>query len=152
MKKKLLILSASIGLILACFPFTLCAEEDPESDLGVSAPYSSYTLDDYFYQNYDILPYIESTGSQYINTGINGSSELCISFRISDISSNSTGWNYITGVRQTNKDLALNYSVTNSNISFWLYNAHQNNSFITTPYSTYKFVICIRSDIRSIQI
>ena len=94
MKKKLLILSASIGLLLACFPFTLYAEEDPQSDLGISSPPAYYQLDDYFWNNYNLLSYIESDGTQYIDTGIKPSANLDFNMTfsgldVSDLSANS---------------------------------------------------------------
>lgn len=114
MKKKLLILSASIGLLLACFPFTLCAEEDPESDLGISSPPAYYQLDDYFYDNYQILPYIESSGSQYIDTGIKFDSEY-MTFKL--LGSNFTLGNdrYILGSFNANNDrFAIGYNKNNT--------------------------------------
>lgn len=88
MKKKLLILSASIGLILACFPFTLCAEEDPQSNLGISPPPAYYQLDDYFYSNYNLIPYIESSGEVAFNTGIPARSDLTTEVRLSNLEYN----------------------------------------------------------------
>lgn len=92
MKRRLLIFSSLITLLLSCFSFPICAEEsieDIEELAQVDLP--DYALDQYFYDNYILLPYIESNGSQYINTYINASDHLKINFIFSDFVFNSYG-------------------------------------------------------------
>ena len=141
MKKKLLILSACIGLILACFPFTLCAEEDPQSDLGISSPPAYYQLDSYFYDNYDLLPYIESNDSQYINTGIKGQSGLIVDLKVSDLSFDRNGIFYLFGSRVAsgNNAYGINYNNTNGNIGINFYNAGSSYNYQFSNYNVVNF-------------
>ena len=70
MKRKLLIFSALISVLLAGFQFSIYAEEDPDFvEESVPIP-NSIRLDAYFYDNYDLLPFIEADGRQIINTGL----------------------------------------------------------------------------------
>lgn len=99
MKKRLMIFCSLITLLLAAFSFPISAEEDNE-DTSSSVPVrNSIRLDSTFYENYYLLPYIESSGSQYINSGIKGSSDLRVDLTFSDFSSpgyifgSGTSWN-----------------------------------------------------------
>lgn len=86
MKRKLLIFSALISLLLAGFQFPILADEDP-SDTSSSVPIpNSIRLDQYFFDNYELLPYIESDGNQRINTGIKPSSNLDFDIKYTFIS------------------------------------------------------------------
>ena len=76
MKKKLIITSSLITILLALFSVSLYAEEVVQDPAPASSSYEGVLLDSYFYQNYDLLPYIQSSGSEYINTGIIASSDL----------------------------------------------------------------------------
>lgn len=84
MRRRLLIFCSLIGVILAFCSLPIYAEDaaDPVAQSPtISIP--DYALDSYFYDNYDLLPYIQSDGSQYINTGINISSDISYEFSFS---------------------------------------------------------------------
>ena len=70
MKKKLIITSSLITILLALFPVSLYAEEVVQDPTPAVTSGGRIGLDSYFYDNYELLPYITSDGSQYINTGI----------------------------------------------------------------------------------
>ena len=83
MKKKMLILCSLITLLLAAFQFPIYADEDP-SDPPSSVPVpNSIRLDQYFFDNYDLLPYIESNGQQTVDTGVIGSGNQKIDIKFS---------------------------------------------------------------------
>lgn len=83
MKKRLMIFCSLITLLLAAFSFPISAEEDiVDTSSSVPVP-NSIRLDAYFYDNYILLPYIESDGSQYVNTGISPSSDLTFLLKFS---------------------------------------------------------------------
>lgn len=88
MRKRILILCSLIGLLLVGFRSDIYAEEDTPDISSSTSIITSAALDQYFYDNYELLPYIESSGSQYINTGYNGSSDLKVDLSISNINSN----------------------------------------------------------------
>lgn len=85
MKRKLIICSSLITLLLACFSVPIYAETTAHDDAGSTPISSSVQLDSYFYQNYDLLPYIESTGEQYIDLGIKGSNSYKTVIRFSNL-------------------------------------------------------------------
>lgn len=85
-RKHLILASCIISALLLTFTFHVSADENVTADSG-AASNSAPLLDSYFWDNYYLLPYIEST-NQYINTGVNGSSELRIEIKLSDIKSN----------------------------------------------------------------
>lgn len=98
MKRRLLIFSSLITLLLSCFSFPIFAEEsieDIEELAQVDLP--DYALDQYFYDNYDLLPYLESEGRQYINTGIKPSSNLKFNIQFTINKLNSNGLNFLFG-------------------------------------------------------
>ena len=100
MKKRLLIICSIIGVLLAGFQFPIYAETTPPDYSSSTSIMASTPLDQYFYDNYDLLPYIESDGSQYINTSINVKSNLKISVKFSDVVPLSGSWNCIFGGRK----------------------------------------------------
>lgn len=84
MKRRLLIFSSLITLLLSCFSFPIWAEETVQDSSTLHTLSDGVFLDSYFYENYDLLPYIQSTGSEYINTGYNASSNLRLELKFSD--------------------------------------------------------------------
>ncbi len=132
MKKKMLILCSLITLLLAAFQFPIYADEDP-SDPPSSVPVpNSIRLDQYFFDNYDLLPYLENKSTNsYIDTGIKTSSELKISFRFSDINIDSTATLFGSRVAYQNDALYLAYNKSVSSGNFNFYNGTQ----YLTPYT-----------------
>lgn len=85
MKRRLLIFSSLITLLLSCFSFPIFAEETVQDSSNLHSLSDGVFLDSYFYENYDLLPYLESNGSQYIDTGIFPSENIVFSMKFSGI-------------------------------------------------------------------
>ena len=136
MRKKLIITSSLITLLLALFPVSLFAEEVPQDPASGYSYSEGVLLDSYFYQNYDLLPYIESTSDQYINTGIKGSSELEIELKLSDLDISTSGAKGIFSSWQTYNSNALGcfYSVSGEEFRLIFSNERYNYSYNIDPY------------------
>lgn len=121
MKRKLLIYCSLITLALSVFSFPIYAEPDLEDIEELSqADLPDYALDSYFYDNYDLLPYIESDGSQVINTGINGYYNLKTNILFSNLKQNDSQlFPYLFGVTEDNKSYALAYDYSNTRSNYY---------------------------------
>lgn len=139
MKRKLLIFSSLITLLLSCFSFPIYAEEsieDIEELAKVDLP--DYALDQYFYDNYVLLPFIQSDGTQYIDTGIKGSSDYKINLVFSDIDlSRNSG---LFGESESNNQLFFNYLYEQSILRFYFYIGNTSIPINVIPYNLYNFI------------
>ena len=147
MKKKMLILCSLITLLLATFQFPLYADENPTDPPSVTPIPNSIRLDSYFYENYDLLPYIISNGNQYINTGIKPSTDLEYSFTIRDLDlsndpilfgSYASNNGYQVNVNHTNELVYFNFGVESKNVSV---NINRPSLLYTISYSNNKFSV-----------
>lgn len=135
MKKKLIITSSLITILLALFPVSLYAEEVVQDPAPASTSDPGVLLDSYFYQNYDILPYIEATGTQYINTGIDAKSDLRINVKVSDFVSNDTNYHFVFGA---NSEIRFGYRTQNSEYFRFSYNLNElYQEYDFQPYVVY---------------
>lgn len=137
MKKRLLILSSLITLLLTCFSLPIYADEDPTDPTSSVPVPNSIRLDQYFFDNYDLLPYITSTGSEYINTGVNGTSDLRI-----ELSAFNIGPGTIFGSRVAayDNDLSLLINDSNSNYRFIFNNVANTTSLSFGIYQHFNIV------------
>lgn len=142
MKKRLLIICSIIGVFLAGFKFPIYAETTPPDYSSSTSIMSSTSLDQYFYDNYELLPYIESSGSQYINTGIKGSSDLLINTRLSILNSEGIHWIFGSRTSLGDNQLGLMIDVNEDIYKFKFYNSDYSFSY---PLNDYK-VLNIKSD------
>ena len=144
MKKKLIITSSLITILLALFPVSLYAEEVIQDPAPANSFNQGVLLDSYFYQNYDLLPYIESSGSQYINTGIipSGSLSTYVKFSLLNGDFNSTknvfgavlsGNHYQAYVNYTNEKIAVYIMSGVTNYSFDLNNEYLIHELVLEP-------------------
>lgn len=136
MKRRLLIFSSLITLLLSCFSFPICAEEsieDIEELAQVNLP--DYALDQYFYDNYVLLPYIQSTQNQYINTGIKAASNLKIFVRYSDLVKNgSSDYSSLFGETQSGKNLYSMFRFSDNNLMYYFANQNYEIEYNTDSY------------------
>lgn len=135
MKKRFLILFSLITLLLTCFSFPIFAEEDPSDTPSVTPIPNSIRLDSYFYDNYDLLPYIESDFNQSINTGVNASNNLKIysSFSVVNLS---TVTSYVYGSGSLANSNALGVSLpTFGGEGFNFYNSNYLYSYVNSEYN-----------------
>ena len=125
MKKKLIITCSLITILLAGFPHVLYAEDVPQSyEGGYTTHYGNISeLDDYFYENFVLLPYLESDNNQYINTGVNGKSSL--STRIVFSGLNTSRNSYFFGSSVSGSYYNSMYSLSNEGVLF-TYGSAQN--------------------------
>lgn len=84
-KKRLLIICSIIGVLLAGFQFPIYAETTPPDYSSSTSIMSSTPLDQYFYDNYESLPYIEGNNGQYINLGYSIPSNYSYSLRFGSL-------------------------------------------------------------------
>ena len=125
MKKKLIIICSLITILLAGFPSIVYAEDVPQDfEGGYTTHYGNISeLDDYFYENFVLLPYLESDNNQYINTGVNGKSSL--STRIVFSGLNTSRNSYFFGSSVSGSYYNSMYSLSNEGVLF-TYGSAQN--------------------------
>lgn len=140
--RSYLILASLISLLLACFPVSLYADEviaDSPSNTPSSIPY----LDSYFYDNYDLLPYIESDGQQYIDTGIPATNNLRVDCQVSNILSLVDGINYYYYFGSYTSNVSFRVGYIRSSDVFKLYfgSGNQNYTNNFNQFSIIKFTL-----------
>lgn len=119
MKRRLLIFSSLITLLLSCFSFPILADEITEDSSNLHTLSDGVFLDSYFYDNYDLLPYLESSGYQYINTNVKASNNLKLEIKFSDINLLNESQMAIFGVNDNNNGVFIN--------RYYLYFLRSNN-------------------------
>lgn len=142
MKRKLLIFSALISLLLAGFQFPIYADEDSsDSSSAVPIP-NSIRLDQYFYDNYELLPYIETSGAQKIDTGIKSSSSLKYEIKISDILNTSYGYIFAgrNGIRANDYSISVSINSNNKINNIYYYNQNEYFTSSNYPYVVYNYL------------
>ena len=135
MKRKLIICSSIITLLLSCFSFPIFAEETVQDSSNLHTLSDGVFLDQYFYDNYDLIPYLESTGNQYINTGINANNNIKTDLKFS-VSGYSTGYNVFFGTYE-NGIGNYNCYITGNNIDNFILSLIVENESILIPYNEY---------------
>lgn len=138
LKKQLLIICSIIGVLLAGFQFPIYAETTPPDYSSSTSIITSAALDQYFYDNYELLPYIESDGFQYINTGYLDSSDLLISCKVSQILNDSTSWFAYTGSYPGH---TIRYTKSGDNVIFSFYNRTDAFRYVFNSYDIYDLKI-----------
>lgn len=136
MKRRLLIFSSLITLLLSCFSFPIFAEETVQDSSTIHTLSDGVFLDSYFYDNYDLLPYLHSTGNEYIDTDYIASDHLRIDITLSDITSNG----YLFG--SSNASQGYKYGIEyKSDLNNYLYFYNQNYSYplLINPYELVTF-------------
>lgn len=141
-KLKTIILCFSVLLLL--IPGIVFADEDPESPLGQEDPSSWYLygntseLSLNFWNNYILLPYIESEGTQYINTGINGKSNLKVDFYVSNFTASNDTYYGIFGSSNGSIGLSARYRFSTNNV----FTLNFNNQTVNTNmlFSNYNII------------
>lgn len=139
MKRRLLIFSSLITLLLSCFSFPIFAEETVQDSSTLHTLGDGVFLDQYFYDNYDPLPYLQSTGSQYINTGTMASSDYSYNIVFSDISPNSSSGVFLFGSGGSAPDIYDAISIQVANHSYFSFGSgnYTYPYFLSVPYSLY---------------
>lgn len=139
MRKRILILCSLIGLLLVGFRSDIYAEEDSPDISSSTSIITSAALDQYFYDNYDLLPYIQSNGQQYINTGVNTTSELKIDFSFSDIVfyDNQTWYDFIYSFNSMNLRYGFILNHVAERTNFYFLNNIGNYNFNPIEYNIY---------------
>lgn len=138
MKRRLLIFSSLITLLLSCFSLPIYAEETVQDSSNLHTLSDGVFLDSYFYENYDLLPYIQNINSNiYLDTGYNASSSLNIKCSISDLIPSSYG----TIFRAFSTDLSygLRYRLDRNGLQFNFDNQIYFYSFYSNSYQLYNF-------------
>lgn len=141
-KKRLLIICSIIGVLLAGFQFPIYAETTPPDYSSSTSIMSSTPLDQYFYDNYDLLPYIESNGDQYINTGIISSNNYRTSISFSDIN-NSDYWQCLFGStieNPTSNRYYLEVLKNEDSIRFGIGSGTYNTDYSINKYNIYNAI------------
>ena len=146
MKKKLIITCSLITILLAGFPHVLYAEDVPQSfEGGYTTHYGNISeLDDYFYENFVLLPYLQSDGTQYINTGYNGSSELKVELFVSDIHpvNNMTScFIFGSGTTSNTNRLSVAYNFSSDVYRLFFGNNNESYSYILNDFYIYDILL-----------
>lgn len=137
MKRKYLVLaSCIISALLLMFPLRLHADENVAVDAGASSN-SAPLLDSYFWDNYYLLPYIESSGSQFVNTSINPDNDIEINIRFGSILDNDNNQHALFGVIGDSKSYSCVYVKSTDKLTFNFSNAGYQYSFDFPLYEIY---------------
>lgn len=138
MKKKLIITCSLITILLAGFPHVLYAEDVPQDfEGGYTTHYGNISeLDDYFYENFVLLPYLQADGTQFIDTGIKGSSELKIDLYFNNLIINSSSYMFGSKTADLINELSIIASPSyNGSILYRFYNGVYYYQYISDVFN-----------------
>lgn len=136
MKKRLLICCSLITLGLTLFSFPIYAEEDSSDYSSNTSIITSAALDQYFYDNYELLPYVESNGNQYIDTGVLSSSNTRISLSFGNLKG--SGLLGLFGTYPNGQ--MIRYQVNDNEYTLSLINSNQSYDIDLNQYTIFNFV------------
>lgn len=136
MKRRLLIFSSLITFLLSCFSFPIFAEETVQDSSNLHTISDGVFLDSYFYDNYVLLPYLQSKGYEYIDTDYIASDHLRVDITLSDIVSNG----FLFGSSNVNQGYIFGIEYK-SDLNNYLYFYTQNYSYplLINPYQLVTF-------------
>ena len=147
MKRKYVLAGCIISALLIMFSFPVMADEIPEVDAGASSN-SAPLLDSYFWENYDLLPYIENTQSVYIDTGIKASDKLITNIMFSNMDLQISNYSGLFGEVDsgyTNQYFARFYFINDS-----LYFGFGNSNYDTEINVPYYYINTLKYDLNDI--